>query len=45
MKKIFNTIRQAETVASKKIRSGTFRWVQAAAEDGLTAKKKYFRFK
>lgn len=39
MKNEFNTIRQAEIVASKKIRSGTFRWVQAAAEDGLTAKK------
>jgi len=39
MKNIFTTIRQAEIVASKKIRSGTFRWVQAAAEDGFTAKK------
>ena len=39
MKNIFTTIRQAELIASKKIRHGTFQWVQAAAEDGFTANK------
>ncbi len=36
MKKNFATIRQAEALAKKTIRKGTFRWLQAAAEDGYT---------
>ena len=38
-KKIFSTIRKAEELAKKKIRLGTFNWLNSAAEDGLTAKK------
>jgi len=37
MKKFsFETVRQAEKLASKKIRAKTFQWLQAAAEDGYT---------
>ena len=37
MKKFsFETVRQAEKIASKKIRTKTFQWLQAAAEDGYT---------
>ena len=32
----FATIRQAERIAKGKIRNGSFRWLQAAAEDGFT---------
>ena len=32
----FATIRQAERIAKGKIRKGSFRWLQAAAEDGFT---------
>lgn len=39
MKKMFSTIRQAENLAKKKIRLGTFNWLNSAAEDGHTAKK------
>ncbi len=38
-KKLFNTIRQAEKIAKKKIRIDTFKWLQAAAEDGFTNEK------
>ncbi len=39
MKNKFATIRQAEKLASKICRNGTFKWLQAAAEDGFTEKK------
>ncbi len=35
----FATVRQAQRLAEKKIRKGTFRWLQAAAEDGFTHEK------
>lgn len=35
----FATVRQAEKIAKDKIRKGTFRWLQAAAEDGYTHEK------
>ena len=38
-KKLFSTIRQAEEIAIKKIRTNTFKWLQAAAEDGFTDEK------
>ena len=38
-KKLFSTIRQAEEIAIKKIRANTFKWLQAAAEDGYTDEK------
>ena len=36
IKNNFETVRQAENLASKIIRKKTFQWLQAAAEDGLT---------
>tara|TARA_B100000945_G_C20425322_1_gene620196 strand:+ start:2090 stop:3169 length:1080 start_codon:yes stop_codon:yes gene_type:complete len=36
MKKNFATVRQAEALAKNKIRKGSFKWLQAAAEDGYT---------
>ena len=40
MKKIlFSTVQKSEELAKKKIRIGTFNWLNSAAEDGLTAKK------
>ncbi|MDC3152581.1 alpha-hydroxy-acid oxidizing protein [Pelagibacteraceae bacterium] len=39
MKKNFATVRQAETFAQKICRKGTFKWLQAAAEDGYTHNK------
>lgn len=41
MKKIFSTIGQAENFAKKKIRLGTYYWLNSAAEDGYTAKKNF----
>lgn len=35
----FTTISEAERIAKTKIRSGTFNWLNSAAEDGFTAKK------
>ena len=34
--KKFETIRQAQQLASKKIRKGTFQWLEAGAEDNYT---------
>ena len=39
MKNKFASIRQAEQLAQKKTRKGTFNWLQAAAEDGLQTTK------
>tara|TARA_B100000029_G_scaffold501124_1_gene573949 strand:- start:2060 stop:3106 length:1047 start_codon:yes stop_codon:yes gene_type:complete len=39
VKKNFATVRQAEALAKKIIRKGTFQWLQAAAEDGSTHHK------
>lgn len=39
MKKKFATIRQAEFLAAKVCRKATFKWLQAAAEDGFTHRK------
>jgi len=36
--KNFETVRQAKLIAEKKIRRGTFQWLEAGAEDGLTTK-------
>ncbi len=41
MKVKFASIRQAEQLAQKKIRKGTFNWLQAAAEDGYTNEKNF----
>ena len=41
----FATIRQAERIAKGKIRNGSFRWLQAAAEDGFTHEPKSERSK
>tara|TARA_B100000989_G_scaffold221901_1_gene169608 strand:+ start:686 stop:1717 length:1032 start_codon:yes stop_codon:yes gene_type:complete len=40
MKK-FETIRQARNLAKKKIRKGTFNWLEAAAENGFTRQVNY----
>ena len=40
----FATVRQAEKIAKDKIRKGTFRWLQAAAEDGYTHEKNILDF-
>ena len=37
--KNFQTIRQAEALAKKKIRTGTFEWLQAGVEDNYTRDK------
>ena len=42
MKKRFYTVRQAESFASKKIRSGSFNWLQAGAEDNFTRDKNIY---
>ena len=34
--KRFETIKQAQLLTKKKIRKGTFKWMEAAAEDGYT---------
>lgn len=39
MKKLFYTVRQAEELSKKRIRQGTFHWLNSAAEDGYTADK------
>ncbi len=41
MKNKFASIRQAEQLAQKKTRKGTFNWLQAAAEDGFTNNKNF----
>ena len=41
MKNKFATLRQAENLAEKSSRKGTFKWLQAAAEDGYTHKKNF----
>ena len=40
MKK-YETIRQARSLAKKKIRKGTFNWLEAAAENGFTRQVNY----
>ena len=42
MKNKFATLRQAENLAEKSSRKGTFKWLQAAAEDGYTHKKNFY---
>ena len=38
-KNLFSSIYQAEKKSKKKIRSGTFKWLNSAAEDGFTSNK------
>ena len=38
----FETIQQARNLAKKKIRINTFKWIEAAAENGFTKDKNLF---